>query len=207
MTQKNDGAISMNASAVVSVTAKKSQSLIIIMAITMAILCIIGCFLIYDNNPLYWVPFVSAGILLIACLFLALVTHKNTDLAGAHATVIESGGPSGFKIVADPRIDIASKSIAPLISLLANIHTLPNASGLVDKNLNPIPNTEQEAIQKVASINLDAQQACEEAMTKIASLSPSEPVVGPVISVSENELDNLTSQKYTHIDKNDVADS
>ncbi|HBL5969377.1 TPA: hypothetical protein LTW63_003432 [Enterobacter hormaechei] len=205
MTQKNDGVISMSASAAVTVTAKKSQSLIMILAITMMLLSFIACFLLYDHNPLYWVPFVPAGILLITCVSLALLTHKNTDLAGAHATVIESGGPSGFKIVTDPRVDIASKSIVPLISVLANMHTLPNASGLVDENLNPIPNTELQAMQKVASINLDAQQACAEAVTKFTPLPDSEPLISPVISVTETELENLTPQKFIYIDENDGA--
>lgn len=203
MTQKNDGIISMSASAAVTVTAKKSQSLIMILAITMAIMSIIACFLLYDHNPLFWVPFVPAGILLINCVFLALVTHRNTDLAGAHATVIESGGPSGFKIVTDPRVDIASKGIVPLISVLTNMHTLPNASGLVDKNLNPIPNTENQAMQKVARINLEAQQACAEAVTKSKSLPISEPLESPVISISETELQNLIPQKFTYIDENE----
>lgn len=205
MTDKNDGSLSVSASAAVTVTAKRSQSLIIILAITMTILSIIACLLLYDNHPLFWIPFIPAGVLLITCVFLALITHKNTDLAGAHATVIESGGPGGFKIVADPRVDFASKSIVPLLSVLANMHTLPEASGLVDKDLNPIPNTEHEAMQKVASINLEAQQACAEAVTKLASLPNSEPPVGPVISVSKTEVENLIPQEYIHLKKDDVV--
>lgn len=207
MTQKNDGIISMSASAAVTVTAKKSQSLIMILAITMAILLIIGCYLLYDFNPLFWVPFIPAGILLIACIFLALVTHKNTDLAGAHATVIESGGPSGFKIVTDPRVDIASKNIVPLISVLANMHTLPDASGLVDRKLNPISNTEHQAVQEVERINLEAQKACADAVTKFTSSPVSEPLLSPVFSASETELENLTPQKFIHVDQNDSAAS
>ncbi|MDI6556807.1 hypothetical protein [Enterobacter chengduensis] len=206
MADKNGSSLSVSASAAVTVTAKRSQSLIIILAITVTILCIIACFLLYDNHPLFWIPFVPAGVLLGVCVYLALITHKNTDLAGAHATVIESGGPSGFKIVADPRVDFASKSFVPLLSVLASMHTLPEASGLVDKDLNPIPNTEHEAMQQVASINLDAQQSCAEAVAKLASLSNTEPPVGPVISVSQTELENIIPQEYIHLKKDDVVD-
>ncbi|HGH4650384.1 hypothetical protein [Enterobacter cloacae] len=201
MTQKHDATMSLSANAAVHVTAKRSQSLIVILAITMAILFFIGCFLLYVQNPLFWVPFIPATLLLIASLFLAVLTHKNTDLAGAHATVIESGGPSGIRIVADPRIDVASKSIVPLITVLANIHMLPQASGLVDKNLNPIPNTAEEAIKKVTEINVDAQQACAEAMSKMTSLSASEAGAGPAITVSESEIKDIVSQEYTHLPK------
>ncbi|EHT9908018.1 hypothetical protein KY214_004380 [Klebsiella oxytoca] len=201
MTQKHDATMSLSANAAVHVTAKRSQSLIVILAITMAILFFIGCFLLYAQNTLFWVPFIPATLLLIACLFLAMLTHKNTDLAGAHATVIESGGPSGIRIVADPRIDVASKSIVPLITVLANIHMLPQASGLVDKNLNPIPNTAEEAIKKVTEINVDAQQACAEAMSKMTSLSASEAGAGPAITVSESEIKDIVPQEYTHLPK------
>lgn len=193
--------MSLSANAAVNVTAKRSQSLIVILAITMAILFFIGCFLLYDHNTLFWVPFIPATLLLITCVFLAVLTHKNTDLAGAHATVIESGGPSGIRIVADPRIDVASKSIVPLITVLANIHMLPQASGLVDKNLDPIPNTAEEAIKKVTDINADAQQACAEAISNMASLSASETQSGPAITVSESEIKNLVPQEYTHLAK------
>ena len=199
MTQKYDSAMSLSANAAVNVTAKRSQSLIVILAMTMAILFFIGCFLLYVHNPLFWVPFVPAGVLLFACIFLAVLTHKNTDLAGAHATVIESGGPSGIRIVADPRIDVASKSIVPLITVLANIHMLPQASGLVDKNLNPIPNTAEEALKKVTDINADAQQACNDAISKMPSLSVPQERLGPTITVSETEIQNLVTQEYTHV--------
>jgi len=201
MTQKHDATMSLSANAAVHLTAKRSQSLIVILAITMAILFFIGCFLLYAQNPLFWVPFIPATLLLITCIFLAVLTHKNTDLAGAHATVIESGGPSGIRIVADPRIDVASKSIVPLITVLANIHMLPQASGLVDKNLNPIPNTAEEAIKKVTEINVVAQQACAEAMSKMASLSASEAGAGPAITVSESEIKDIVPQEYTRLTK------
>lgn len=206
MTRKNDGAISMNASAAVTVSANKSQSLIVILAVTMAIVCVIGCILVYVYNPLYWVLFVVAGVLLIACIILAVLTHKNTDLAGAHATVIEAGGAAGVKIVVDPRVDIASQKFVPLLTVLANMTTLPEPSGFVDKNLNPIHNTEQEAMQKVASINSEAQLACSEAIANIVSLPTSESISGPVISMTESEQDGLLTQEYINIDKGDVED-
>lgn len=206
MTRKNDGAISMNASAAVTVSANKSQSLIVILAVTMAIVCVLGGILVYVYNPLYWVLFVVAGVLLIACLILAALTHKNTDLAGAHATVIEAGGAAGVKIVVDPRVDIASQKFVPLLTVLANMTTLPEPSGFVDKNLNPIQNTKQEAIQKVASINSEAQSACSEAIANIVSLPTSEPMSGPVISVAENEQDGILTQEYININKDDVED-
>lgn len=206
MTRKNDGAISMNASAAVTVSANKSQSLIVILAVTMAIVCVIGCILVYVYNPLYWVLFVVAGVLLIACIILAVLTHKNTDLAGAHATVIEAGGAAGVKIVVDPRVDIASQKFVPLLTVLANMTTLPEPSGFVDKNLNPIHNTEQEAMQKVASINSEAQLACSEAIANIVSLPTSESISGPVISMTESEQDGLLTQEYINIAKGDVED-
>lgn len=206
MTRKNDGAISMNASAAVTVSANKSQSLIVILAVTMAIVCVIGCILVYVYNPLYWVLFAVAGVLLIACIILAVLTHKNTDLAGAHATVIEAGGPAGVKIVVDPRVDIASQKFVPLLTVLSNMTTLPEPSGFVDKNLNPIHNTEQEAIQKVASINSEAQLACSEAIANIVSLPTSEPMSGPVISMAKSEQDGLLTQEYINIAKGDIED-
>lgn len=206
MTRKNDGAISMNASAAVTVSANKSQSLIVIIAVTMAIVCVIGCILVYVYNPLYWVPFAVAGVLLIACIILAVLTHKNTDLAGAHATVIEAGGAAGVKIVVDPRVDIASQKFVPLLTVLSNMTTLPEPSGFVDKNLNPIANTEQEAMQKVASINSEARLACSEAIANIASLPTSEPMSGPVISMAKSEQDGLLTQEYINIAKGDIED-
>jgi hypothetical protein len=206
MTKKNDPTMPLSASAAVNVTAKKSQSLIVIFGVTVAILCFIGCFLLYVNHPLFWFPFVPAGIILTVCTLLALLTHKNTDLAGAQATVIESGGPGGFKIMADPRVDVASKNIIPLITVLANMHTLPQASGLVDKNLNPIPDTEQEAIKIVESINSDAQVACSDAMRNMASLPASEPLSAPVITISESAISHLVPQEYTQLTQNiDIA--
>ncbi|HHJ4349423.1 hypothetical protein [Citrobacter freundii] len=206
MTRKNDGAISMNASAAVTVSANKSQSLIVILAVTMAIVCVIGCILVYVYNPLYWVLFAVAGVLLIACIILAVLTHRNTDLAGAHATVIEAGGAAGVKIVVDPRVDIASQKFVPLLTVLSNMTTLPEPSGFVDKNLNPIPNTEQEAMQKVASINSEAQLACSEAIANIVSLPTSEPMSGPVISMAKSEQDGLLTQEYISIAKGDIED-
>lgn len=206
MTRKNDGAISMNASAAVTVSANKSQSLIVILAVTMAIVCVIGCILVYVYNPLYWVLFAVAGVLLIACIILAVLTHRNTDLAGAHATVIEAGGAAGVKIVVDPRVDIASQKFVPLLTVLSNMTTLPEPSGFVDKNLNPIHNTEQEAMQKVASINSEAQLACSEAIANIVSLPTSEPMSGPVISMAKSEQDGLLTQEYINIAKGDVED-
>lgn len=206
MTRKNDGAISMNASAAVTVSANKSQSLIVILAVTMAIVCVIGCILVYVYNPLYWVLFAVAGVLLIACIILAVLTHRNTDLAGAHATVIEAGGAAGVKIVVDPRVDIASQKFVPLLTVLSNMTTLPEPSGFVDKNLNPIHNTEQEAIQKVASINSEAQLACSEAIANIVSLPTSEPMSGPVISMEKSEQDGLLTQEYINIAKGDIED-
>ncbi|WP_257850301.1 hypothetical protein [Klebsiella aerogenes] len=206
MTRKNDGAISMNASAAVTVSANKSQSLIVILAVTMAIVCVIGCILVYVYNPLYWVLFAVAGVLLIACIILAVLTHRNTDLAGAHATVIEAGGAAGVKIVVDPRVDIASQKFVPLLTVLSNMTTLPEPSGFVDKNLNPIQNTEQEAMQKVASINSEAQLACSEAIANIVSLPTSEPMSGPVISMAKSEQDGLLTQEYINIAKGDIED-
>ncbi|HFN3637528.1 TPA: hypothetical protein ACHFTR_002808 [Klebsiella aerogenes] len=206
MTRKNDGAISMNASAAVTVSANKSQSLIVILAVTMAIVCVIGCILVYVYNPLYWVLFAVAGVLLIACIILAVLTHRNTDLAGAHATVIEAGGAAGVKIVVDPRVDIASQKFVPLLTVLSNMTTLPEPSGFVDKNLNPIHNTEQEAMQKVASINSEAQLACSEAIANIVSLPTSEPMSGPVISMAKSEQDGLLTQEYINIAKGDIED-
>lgn len=204
MTQKNDGAISMNASAVVTVSANKSQSLIVILGVTVAMLCSIGGILLYVYNPLYWIPFVFAGGVFIGCIILAVLTHKNTDLAGAHATVIEAQGRDvGVKIVADPRIAIASQEIIPLITVLAKMTALPEPSGFVDKNLNPIPNTEQEAMQKVANINAEARTACIDAIANITSLPTSKPMSEPGISIQENEKNDLLTQEYINIDKDD----
>lgn len=197
MVSKNDATVPFSANAAVYVDAKKSQSVIVILGIITGILCVIGALLIYVDKPLFWVPFLAAGITLFACVFLAVLTHRNTDLAGAHPTVIEVTGAGIFKFVTDPRIDVASKSIAPLVTILANMHSLPPASGLLDENLNPIPNTEAEATAKVEGINTAAQEACADALSNLSPFHAPENIAVPFTDIQEREISLLTPQKFT----------
>ncbi|MGE6559557.1 hypothetical protein ACQKEC_14355 [Serratia marcescens] len=197
MASKNDASVSLNANAAVNVDAKKSQSLIVILGIISGLLCCIGSFLIYADKSLFWFPFLAAAITLIAAIFLAVLTHRNTDLAGAHPTVIEFSAAGVVKFVADPRIDVASKGLVPLVTVLGNIHSLPQASGIVDKYLNPIPNTEQEAIAKVDAINVAAQQACSDALNSLTPLPVTDALSAPVVEFLESEVSKLIPQEYT----------
>lgn len=197
MASKNDASVSLNANAAVNVDAKKSQSLIVILGIISGLLCTIGCFLIYVDKPLFWVPFCAAAITLFSAVFLAVLTHRNTDLAGAHPTMIEVNAAGVVKFVADSRIDVASKGLVPLVTVLGNIHSLPQASGLVDKNLNPIPNTAQEAIAKVDAINIAAHQACNDALNSLTPLPSTDALSVPVVEILESEVSKLIPQEYT----------
>ncbi|HBY1513291.1 TPA: hypothetical protein MIQ52_000389 [Klebsiella aerogenes] len=197
MAPKNDATVPFSANAAVNVDAKKSQSVIVILGIIAGILCVIGSFLIYVDKSLFWVPFLAAAVSLFACVCLALLTHRNTDLAGAHPTVIEVTGAGVFKFVTDPRVEVASKSIAPLVTILANMHSLPQASGLLDENLNPIPNTEAEAVAKVEIINTAAQEACADALSSLSPLPTPEHIAVPFADIQESEISLLTPQKFT----------
>lgn len=123
--------------------------------------CFAGCFALvglyfaWHNNPNLWIPFAVAVAFAAMGFASLLVTHRNTDMAGAKDTRFNIN-EDGISYSSDPRAPHQKEVMLELsraINKLATIKELPLADGLVDKDFNVLPDTKSEAEQASTKAN------------------------------------------------------
>lgn len=152
-----------------------------------------GCFFagfafLWEGKDNSWVPLSIGVCICVFVLFAWYRAQKDTDLENSSPTTFVDG--SGNQITTDTRALMSPdgvQNMERLFSVLAHRAPLPEPDGLIDSKGNPIPNTEEEARERVIKVNQEAQALTSEAVDILGMRSESEYGVQPLIDEPYSE--------------------
>ncbi|MES2245234.1 MAG: hypothetical protein V4639_20425 [Pseudomonadota bacterium] len=150
-----------NLDAQVKLLPSRSQVFVILLALLSGLAFIVGCLFLWHEKPSSWVPFMFALFFGVPAGAAWLLSHKNTDLDGAHPTKVVLT-ENGIQIETDSRT-LASRQpfqqLEKIIGIAGHRVPLPEPDGLVSELGLPIPTQKAEAIERVNRANEEATRA------------------------------------------------
>ena len=112
-------------------------------------------FVFYDEN--YWIPLIVSTVILIVIVVFWLRSHRDIDHASITPTTLSTtDGSNSTTISIHPRAKPPPEELAALeriISTVRNRSLLPDPDGLVDDKGQPVPNSQHDARERIASTN------------------------------------------------------
>lgn len=164
------------AKAKIAIRPRGSQAFLVTLAVVGGVSVVSGFGLLALGRP-GGVAATTIGVsILVAACIGWLLSHREADLDGAHATTIVDQS-SGVSVSTDSRVIAAPASIrglAQLFEALAHRKPLPEPDGLVDAEGRPIPDSKETAVAEVQKINEELQ---EQTMSTIRQLAGDDPGV------------------------------
>ena len=150
--------IKANIDTEVNVKPAKSQVVLVALIITSTICYVAGFMFLWYKPDISWVPLTIASLILFAVYRAWNRSQNDIDLAGSAPTQFTDA--VGNSITTDTRALSSPQvvqNIEHLFSGLCHREPLPNPNGLVDNDGNPVPGSEEEAIERVRKVNETAQ--------------------------------------------------
>ena len=156
VTNKMNSSVATKLKASVSLTPPGSHiailSLIVILGIS---LLVTFAFVFYGTN--YWIPLTASAVLLIVIVVFWFHSHRDIDHASISPTTLSTtDGNNSTTFSVHPRAKHSVEEFAVMERILSTIRNrspLPDPDGLVDKNGRPVPNSQHDARERVASTN------------------------------------------------------
>lgn len=146
-------------SAEVQVKPTRSQVVIVSLILLSGVCFVSGFIFLWENKSHAWIP-LSIGLLVIVASVIAwFKSQKDTDLEGSSPTSFTDN--TGNQMVTDTRALMSPEvvqNMEKLFCTLAHREPLPDPDGTIDDKGNPIPNSEEEARERVANANEQAKE-------------------------------------------------
>ena len=156
-----------------SATPKGSHVVLSLLVIAMIMCLVAGCLLIWLDKT-YLPAFVFAGILLAVIGILWYLSHRDIDSPSYHPTnIVSTDGTNLTAIFTDNNNIQTPEVLQGLVAVLSmSLHRtpLPEPDGLVDENGRPVPQSEEEALERVKSANQRARELLEQAFSRLRAL-------------------------------------
>ena len=156
VTSRMDSNIATKINASVSLTPPGSHVVILsLIAILGISLVATFAFVFYDAN--YWIPLIVSTVILIVIVVFWLRSHRDIDHASITPTTLSTtDGNNSTAISLHPRAKSSAEELAALeriLSTMRNRSLLPDPDGLVDDKGQPVPNSQHDARERIASTN------------------------------------------------------
>ena len=183
----------IKAGATVEIKPLGGQIIPFALIIVAAALFLIAVWLDAQGKP-YYLSVTGACVCLFTGVGLYLLSRRDSDLQKAHPFGMTLGsGSNQVAITADsrslPALDYL-KGILTYWSGLLEREPLPEASGMVDENGNPVPNSKASASEIVKAANEAAQDQIEEVSQQIVASQAAGARHAPEVEKSTDSLNS-----------------
>lgn len=143
----------------VQIKPKRSQTVLVSWTILAGVCLATGFYFLWEDKNHAWVPLLSGFAIFGLIVFSWFKSQKDTDLEHASPTILQHCDGSLVQI--DARALMAPDGIQLLekiMSIFANRIPLPEPDGIIDSKGNPIPNSQDRAIEIVDKANDEARK-------------------------------------------------